>query len=216
MRACWAWAGGPAATRAACRPLRLIAPACHASATRNAVPPVPSNAPQALRKLEAPLAPSRCCPCSRHQFVQALYLIDCTKRGMQMPAALPPGPFPPVAGASSIGGMMVGGAAATRASAPVGGRASQPWVAPRRAACCQLPAATQPGCDLRRPARPRPTGRPLRHLLCHPGHPRDGVPSGIPAAAPAAAAVCVPGKCRAMGAASGRLGPLAGSGRQRH
>ncbi|KAL4419756.1 hypothetical protein ABPG75_006854 [Micractinium tetrahymenae] len=43
---------------------------------------------------------------NRHQFVQALYLIECAKRGMPMPAALPPGPFPPVAGAVSIGGMM--------------------------------------------------------------------------------------------------------------
>lgn len=43
---------------------------------------------------------------NRHQWVQALYLIDLCKRGMPMPLALPPGPFPPVAGAVNIGGMM--------------------------------------------------------------------------------------------------------------
>ncbi|KAL4435474.1 hypothetical protein ABPG77_006236 [Micractinium sp. CCAP 211/92] len=43
---------------------------------------------------------------NRHQFVQALYLIDCAKRGTPVPTSLPPGSFPPVAGAVSIGGMM--------------------------------------------------------------------------------------------------------------
>jgi hypothetical protein len=42
---------------------------------------------------------------NRHQFVQALYLIDLAKRGMPIPAALPPGPFPPVAGSGSLGAM---------------------------------------------------------------------------------------------------------------
>lgn len=46
-------------------------------------------------------------PRSRHQFVQALYLIDLAKRGMPVPAALPPGPFPPVAGTVSLGAMQV-------------------------------------------------------------------------------------------------------------
>lgn len=56
----------------------------------------------------APLCfPARLPARSRHQFVQALYLIDCAKRGMPIPAALPPGPFPPVAGTVSIGSMQV-------------------------------------------------------------------------------------------------------------
>ncbi|EFN53813.1 hypothetical protein CHLNCDRAFT_58481 [Chlorella variabilis] len=45
---------------------------------------------------------------NRHQFVQALYLIDCVKRGMAVPGALPPGPFPPVAGAANIATLSAG------------------------------------------------------------------------------------------------------------
>ncbi|KAL4856966.1 Intersectin-1 [Chlorella vulgaris] len=45
---------------------------------------------------------------SRHQFVQALYLIDCVKRGMGVPAALPPGPFPPVQGTVSMSSLSAG------------------------------------------------------------------------------------------------------------
>jgi hypothetical protein len=43
---------------------------------------------------------------SRHQFVQALYLIECIKRGIPLPARLPPGQFPPVSGAVNFAQMM--------------------------------------------------------------------------------------------------------------
>lgn len=39
---------------------------------------------------------------------QALYLIDCVKRNIPLPPALPPGQFPPVAGTVNISQMMVG------------------------------------------------------------------------------------------------------------
>ena len=64
---------------------------------RSPGPPAPPPPP--------PLHPPVARPRSRHQFVQALYLIDCVKRGMAVPAALPPGPFPPVAGTVNLGSM---------------------------------------------------------------------------------------------------------------
>jgi hypothetical protein len=41
--------------------------------------------------------------------MQALYLIECAKRGIPLPPQLPPGQFPPVAGTVSISSMMVSG-----------------------------------------------------------------------------------------------------------
>lgn len=43
---------------------------------------------------------------SRHQFVQALYMIECVKRGIPLPPRVPPGQFPPVAGTVNISSMM--------------------------------------------------------------------------------------------------------------
>ena len=86
---------------------------------------LPCSACQSAHSRRGAAGPVPAPPCSRHQFVQALYLIDCTKRGMPVPAALPPGPFPPVAGGGHLG--MVRGGRARRASL------AQP---PGRPACC--------------------------------------------------------------------------------
>ena len=39
--------------------------------------------------------------------VQALYMIECVKRGIPLPPRVPPGQFPPVAGTVNISSMMV-------------------------------------------------------------------------------------------------------------
>lgn len=46
---------------------------------------------------------------------QALYLIDCVKRGIPLPPQLPAGQFPPVAGTVSLSHMMVGASQHCRA-----------------------------------------------------------------------------------------------------
>ena len=43
---------------------------------------------------------------NRHQFVQCLYLVDCAKIGIPVPAVLPQGQFPPAVGGMGLQGMM--------------------------------------------------------------------------------------------------------------
>ncbi|KAL4548135.1 hypothetical protein Ndes2526B_g07333 [Nannochloris sp. 'desiccata'] len=43
---------------------------------------------------------------NRHQFVQCLYLVDCAKIGIPVPAVLPPGQFPPSQGAFGLQSMV--------------------------------------------------------------------------------------------------------------
>lgn len=43
---------------------------------------------------------------NRHQFVQCLYLVDCAKLGLPVPATLPPGQFPPTQGGIGLQSMM--------------------------------------------------------------------------------------------------------------
>lgn len=96
----------------------------------------------------APLrTPARPLPRSRHQFVQALYLIECVKRGIPTPAALPPGPFPPVVGAVSIGGMQAGAPADIYSA-----QLSIPGMAPRASYQPQPPAQLPFASQVRRPA----------------------------------------------------------------
>lgn len=44
---------------------------------------------------------------NRHQFVQCLYLIECSKMGIPVPSVLPPGQFPPVHGSIGLDTMVV-------------------------------------------------------------------------------------------------------------
>lgn len=46
---------------------------------------------------------------NRHQFVQCMYLIDCAKAGITVPAVLPPGQFPPVHAGIGLNSMVAQG-----------------------------------------------------------------------------------------------------------
>lgn len=74
--------------------------------------------------------------------MQALYLIELSKRGSPIPAALPPGPFPPVAGAGGLGAMQQA-AAGDIYSAGGGVPAMPPRAAYQPGAPAPLPFASQ-------------------------------------------------------------------------